>query len=112
MSDLRFRTFRMRVYTRLLPTDASAQDREQLVALAERMDEDGVTAFFAGRPVSPQARRVLEILSSARQLGDRINVLDRTLPVLPHAEITECYHRLRALGNEIADLEVAGTLLR
>ena len=110
MSDLRFRTFRMKVYSRLLPKDASRQDREQLLAMADRLDEDGVTAFFAQRPISPQVRRVLEILTSARQLGERINVLDRTLPVLPHAEITECYHRLRALGNEVADLEAAGAL--
>jgi hypothetical protein len=43
-------------------------------------------------------------------LGERINVLDRSLPALPHAEITECYERLRALGNEIGDLEAAGVL--
>jgi hypothetical protein len=110
MSDLRFRTFRMKVYTRLLPKDTSPHDREQLVALVDRLDEDGVSAFFAEQPASSQVRRVLEILTTARQLGDRINVLDRTLPVLPHAEITECYQRLRALGNEIADLEAAGAL--
>jgi hypothetical protein len=110
MSDLRFRTFRMKVYGRLQAKDASSSDRERLVALVDQLDEDGVSAFFAEQPVSPQLRRVLEILACARQLGDRINVLDRTLPVLPHAEITECYHRLRALGNEIAELEAAGGL--
>jgi hypothetical protein len=108
MSDLRFRTFRMKVYARLLPKDASAQDRERLAALVDQLDEDGVAAWLAQRPLGPQARRALEILRSARELGDRINVLDRTLPVLPHAEISECYHQLRALGNEIADLEAAG----
>jgi hypothetical protein len=52
----------------------------------------------------------VQILKEARDLGDRINVLDRTLPVLPHAEITEYYTRLRALGNEIGDLQAAGIL--
>ena len=110
MSDLRFRTFRMKVYPRLLPRDAPAQERERVAVLADRLDEDRMTTFFAGRTLSPQAQRVLEILKVARDLGERINVLDRTLPVLPHAEISECYHRLRALGDEIADLEAAGVL--
>jgi ferritin-like metal-binding protein YciE len=52
----------------------------------------------------------MEILKEARALGERINVLDRTLPALPHAEIAECYSRLRALGNEIGDMEAAGIL--
>jgi hypothetical protein len=110
MSDLRFRTFRMRVYARLLPKDASAQDRERLAALADRLDEDGITALLAEGVLTPQAKRALEILRTARGLAERINVLDRTLPVLPHAEISECYQQLRALGNEIADLEAAGQL--
>ena len=110
MSDLRFRTFRIKVYTRLLPKDAPPQDRERVAALADRQDEDGVAAFLAGRSLGPQARRAVEILTAARRLGERINVLDRTLPVLPHAEIAECYQQLRVLGNEIADLEAAGLL--
>jgi len=110
MSDLRFRTFRMRVYARLLPKAASAQDRERLAALADRLDEDGITALLAEGVLTPQAKRALEILRTARGLAERINVLDRTLPVLPHAEISECYQQLRALGNEIADLEAAGQL--
>ncbi len=110
MSDLRFRTFRLRVYPRLLPVDATAQVRAQVTAMVDRLDEEGVIAFLEGRTLAPAGRRVLDILKAARELGDRINVLDRTLPVLPHAEITECYERLRALGAEIAELQAAGAL--
>jgi hypothetical protein len=110
MSDLRFRTFRLKVYARLLPTDATAQDRARFTALVDQLDEEGVATFLEGRAHTPQGRRALEILKAARDLGDRINVLDRTLPILPHAEITECYERLRALGAEIAELEAAGAL--
>jgi hypothetical protein len=110
MSDLRFRTFRLKVYARLLPMDATAQDRAWLMALVDQLDEEGITAFLEARTLAPQVRRVLEVLKAARELGDRINVLDRTLPILPHAEITECYERLRALGAEVADLEAAGAL--
>ena len=110
MSDLRFRTFRLKVYARLLPVDATAQDRARLMAMVDQLDEEGITTFLAERTLTPQGRRVVEILKAARELGDRINVLDRTLPILPHAEITECYERLRALGAEAAELEAAGAL--
>jgi len=110
MSDLRFRTFRLKVYARLLPTGATAQDRALLMALVDQLDEGGITAFLEARALPVQSRRVLEILKAARELGDRINVLDRTLPILPHAEITECYEQLRALGAEVAELEAAGAL--
>jgi hypothetical protein len=69
-----------------------------------------VEVFFDRCPLEPQTKRALQILKDARGLGDRINVMDRTLPVLPHTEITECYNRLRALGNEIGDMEAAGVL--
>jgi hypothetical protein len=110
MPDLRYRTFRMKVYARLCPPDLSPQDREKFLSLLDLLDEDGMEALFAERPLEAQIKRVTQILKEARGLGDRINVLDRTLPVLPHAEITECYNRLRALGNEIGDLEASGKL--
>jgi hypothetical protein len=110
MSDLRFRTFRLKVYARLLPTGATAQDRARLTALVDQLDEEGISTFLEARTLPAQGRRVLEILRAARELGDRINVLDRTLPILPHAEITECYEELRALGAEVAELEAAGAL--
>ena len=110
MSDLRFRTFRFKVYARLLPAGATAQHRARLTALVDQMDEEGITTFLEERTLAPPVRRVLEILKAARDLGDRINVLDRTLPILPHAEITECYEQLRALGAEVAELEAAGAL--
>lgn len=110
MPDLRYRSFRMKVYARLCPSGLRPEDRERFLALLDRQDEEGMETFFGGRPLEKDASRVVGILKEARGLGDRINVLDRMLPSLPHAEITECYTRLRALGNEIGDLEAAGIL--
>ncbi len=110
MPDLRFRTFRLKVYSRVCPTDLTPEERERFLTLLDQLDEDGMEAFFDERPLDVQTKRVIHILKEARSLGDRVNVLDRTLPVLPHVEITECYHRLRVLGDEIGDLEAAGAL--
>jgi hypothetical protein len=105
MADLRYRTFRMKVYARLCPADLSAGDREQLLQLLEALDEDGMEALFAGLPPDPRRQRALEALREARALGDRLNVMDRTLPALPHSEIAGIYERLRALGGVIDELE-------
>ncbi len=110
MADLRFRTFRMKVYTQLCPKDLTATERQEFLSLLEQQDEDGMEAFFTRRRLSGEAERTVGVLRAARELADRINVLDRMLPALPHAEITECYARLRTLGNEIGNLEAAGLL--
>jgi ATP phosphoribosyltransferase regulatory subunit HisZ len=102
----------MKVYARLCPRDLTAEEREKFLALLDRQDEEGMEAFLEARPLESQMKRVIEILREARRLGERINVLDRTLPALPHTEISECYNRLRTLGNEIGDLEAAGVLQR
>jgi hypothetical protein len=108
MSDLRYRTFRVGVYARLCPPDLAPRERDRFLALVEQGDEDGMETFFAERPLEERPRRVVRILKEARELGERLNVMDRTLPALPHRETTECYNRLRDLGNEIGDLEAAG----
>ena len=110
MADLRFRTFRMKVYTQLCPKDLPPEARQEFLGILERLDEDDMETFFSRRPLSGEAAQAVRILKEARELGDRINVLDRTLPSLPHAEVTECYARLRTLGNEIGNLEAAGLL--
>lgn len=110
MPDLRFRSFRMKVYARLCPPDLTPAERERFVALVDRLDEEGMEGFFDERPLEGHVKRVVQILKEGRALGERINVLDRMLPSLPHAEISECYSRLRALGDEIAGLEAAGLL--
>jgi len=110
MADLRYRTFRMAVYARLIPTPLSTQDRQEFLTLLDRMDEDGMEAFFKQHPPAAEAAGAIRILQEAREIGNRINVLDRVLPVLPHSEISECYDRLRALGDQIGDLEAAGGL--
>jgi hypothetical protein len=110
MPDLRYRSFRMKVYARLCPPDLAPEDRDRFLALLDQEDEEGMETFFQGRRLETHAKRVVGILKEARELGERVNVLDRTLPSLPHAEITECYTRLRALGDEIGDLEAAGIL--
>ncbi len=110
MPDLRYRTFRMKVYARLCPPGLPPQERERFLTLLDRLDEDGMETFFSEWPLDPQIKGGVQVLKEARDLGERINVLDRTLPVLPHVEITECYNRLRALGRVIGDLEAAGVL--
>ncbi len=110
MADLRYRTFRMAVYGRLCPQDLRPEDRKRFVGLVDERDEDGVIAFFQQLPLDAQTARVIAILGEAREIGDRLNAMDRTLPVLPHTEIAACYDRLRALGNEIGDLVAADVL--
>ena len=110
MPDLRYRSFRIKVYGRLCPPDLAPEDREGFLALLDEEDEEGMETFFGSRPLETHAKRAVGIIKEARELGERVNVLDRTLPSLPHAEITECYIRLRELGNEIGDLEAAGIL--
>ena len=111
MADLRYRTFRLTVYARLCPQDLRPGDRDRFLRLLDELDEDGMIAFFQQLPRDARAARVLDILKEARELGDRLNAMDRTLPVLPHTEITACYDRLRVLGGEIGDL-VAAELLK
>ena len=110
MADLRYRTFRMKVYAQLCPQDLRPVDRDRFLRLLDELDEDGVTAFFQQMPLDAQMARVVGILQEARELGDRLNAMDRTLPVLPHTEITVCYDRLRVLGDEIGDLVAADVL--
>ncbi len=108
MADLRYRTFRMQVYARLCPATLAQADREEFLRLLDRNDEDGVQQFFRQLPADANMNRVLTILKEARDIGDRLNVMDRTLPALPHSEISQCYARLRELGNQIGDLEAVG----
>ncbi len=102
--DLRFRTFRLKVYTRICPKDLPPNERQEFLSLLDRLDEDGMEAFFGRARLGSEAERVVRVLKEARELGDRINVLDRTIPALPHGEITECYACLRTLGHEIENL--------
>ena len=110
MADLRYRSFRMKVYARLCPPALSPEEKAEFLKILDNMDEDGMEELFKRHPLTPEAVRAIAILREARELGDRINVLDRVLPVLPHAEITECYNRLRVLSDQIGDLEAAGVL--
>jgi hypothetical protein len=110
MSDLRYRTMRLKVYAQLLPREISAQERQEFLECLDRMDEDAVAGFFAQVPAEGTLKRLLGILREARDLGDRLNAMDRTLPVLPHTEIAACYRRLRALGDEVGDLAATGVL--
>lgn len=111
MADLRFRTFRMKMYARLCPKELSSPERQEFLNSLDRMDEDEVEAFFDRHPLTPEVKRAIQVLREARELGDRINVLDRSLPVLPHTEIAECYSRLRVLAEEIGNLDAAGALM-
>ena len=110
MSDLRFRQFRITVYARLCPSELVPAEREEFVRLLDEEDEDGMEGFFRRVPLDAKLTQVLRILREARELGARLSVLDRTVPTLPHREISECYLRLRALGEQVGDLEAVGVL--
>jgi hypothetical protein len=110
MMDLRFRQFRMKVYARLCPLELVPAEREEFVRLLEGEDEDGMGGFFRRVPLDTKLTQVLQILREARELGARLSVLDRTVPTLPHREVSECYRRLRALGEQVEDLEAFGVV--
>ena len=110
MSDLRFRQFRMKVYARLCPSELVPAEREEFVRLLDGEDEDGMEGFFRRVPLDAKLIHVLRILREARELGVRLNVLDRTVPTLPHREVSECYRRLRTLGEQVEDLEAVGLM--
>ena len=110
MSDLRFRQFRMRVYAHLCPSELVPAEREEFARLLDGEDEDGMEGFFRRVPLDVNLTQVLRILREARELGTRLSVLDRTVPTLPHREISECYRRLRALGEQVGDLKAVGVL--
>ena len=110
MSDLRFRQFRMKIYARLCPSKLVPAEQGDFVRLLDEEDEDGMEEFFRRVPLDPKLIQVLQILREARELGTRLNVLDRTVPTLPHGEVSECYRRLRALGEQIGDLEAVGVM--
>lgn len=109
MADLRYRTFRMKAYARFCPSELSPADRQTFLGLLDRLDEDGMEAFFARLPADSGRTKVVEILKEARAIGDRLNMMDRTLPALPHTEITDSYARLRDLGSMLDELEAAST---
>ena len=110
MSDLRFRQFRMKVYARLCHSEIVPAEREEFVRLLDGEDEDGMEGFFRRVPVDAKLSQVLHILREARELGARLSVLDRTVPTLPHREVSECYRRLRTLGEQVGDLEAVGVM--
>ncbi len=110
MVDLRYRTFRMKVYARMCPATLASAEREEFVHLLDRLDEDGMEQLFRRLPLDAHMSKLMAILKEARDIGDRLNVLDRTLPALPHSEIAACYSRLRELGEAVGDLEAVGVL--
>jgi hypothetical protein len=110
MAELRFRTFRVKVYARLCPPEVMPEERAAFIQAVDRQDEEGLVEFLCRQPKSASRERVMKILQEARELGDRLNVLDRTLPSLPHPEVHQCYARLRELGDEVAGMEASGEL--
>ena len=50
MSDLRYRTMRLKVYAQLLPRETAAQERQEFLEDLDRMDEDAITGFFERIP--------------------------------------------------------------
>jgi hypothetical protein len=109
MSDLRFRTFRMRIYAGLCSTEGLRTSRARMGELLDRGDEDGMEALVGELPLDAAQREAVNLLREARQIGERLSVMDRTLPSLPHAEIGVCYRRLRELADAL-DVLLAGRM--
>lgn len=105
MADLRFRTFRIRILSRLCPPDLTDEDRAFVAGAYEKVDEEGLVEFLKKKGVSERGQRIMEILAEAKAISERINEYDRTLPVLPHVELSKAYTRLRALGDAVEEIE-------
>jgi hypothetical protein len=108
MTELRYRTSRLRVYAGLCPADAMGQRHAEIAELLDRLDEDGMEALFKELVLEPERLAAAAILREARQLGERLNVMDRMLPSLPHAEIGGCYSRLREIAERLDALGLSG----
>jgi len=96
------------VYAGLCQPEVAPEERAAFLEALDRQDEDGLVALLARQATGARGRRAMAILREARELGERIDILDRTLPALPHGELAGCYARLRELEGEIAGLEAAG----
>lgn len=107
MKDLRFRTERVRRYIEMVPPGLSEAKREEVAGLAQRLDEDGLIAFLEGQGPGEEARRKMALLARAREIAERVNEFDRTLPILPHIEITRAYNELRRIRNELDTLTIS-----
>jgi hypothetical protein len=107
MAELRYRTFRLGVYAGLCPAEVKGQRYAEIAELLDRQDEDGMEALFKELVLEPDRRAAVAILREGRQISDRLNVMDRTLPALPHAEIGVCYSRLRELTDQLAALQIS-----
>lgn len=105
MADLRFRTFRIRILSRLCPPNLTDEDRAFVASAYDKVDEEGFVEFLRKKGVSEKGQRIMKLLAEAKGISEKINEYDRTLPMLPHVELSKAYTRLRALGDAVEEIE-------
>jgi hypothetical protein len=96
MLDIRYRIDRMKAMHALRASGLTEAQAERLDQLFQAQDEEGMIALLDDAALEPVARQKLEILKQAKQVGDRLTTLSRTIP-LPHDKIQALYPDLRAL---------------
>jgi hypothetical protein len=68
--------------------------------LVQARDEEGLSAFLEGAPISPESKRVVALLKRTREIAAKLNAYWRAIPQ-PHGEIERGYQELRAIRAEL-----------
>lgn len=96
MLDIRYRIDRMKALHALRESGLNETQAQQLDELWRTQDEEGMFALLEGAALSETAKKKLEILEQAKQLGERLTQLSRVIP-LPHEKIQELYPQIRSI---------------
>ncbi|MCZ7625798.1 MAG: hypothetical protein C3F12_04795 [Candidatus Methylomirabilota bacterium] len=96
MLDIRYRIDRMKALHTLVESGLTENQAQQLEALYQARDEDGMLALLEEATLSAPAQQKIEILKQAKLLGERLTQLSRVIP-LPHERIQELYPQIREI---------------
>lgn len=99
MLDIRYRIDRMKALHAMRESGLTETQAQQLDELYQARDEDGMLALLESATLTPQAKKMFEILRQAKLVGERLTELSRTIP-LPHEKIQELYPQIRDLRLE------------
>lgn len=99
MLDIRYRIDRMKALHAMKGDGPTETQGQQLDELYQARDEDGILTLLEGTALTPQARKMFEVLKQAKLVGERLTELSRTIP-LPHEKIQELYPQIRHLKLE------------
>lgn len=99
MLDIRYRIDRMKALHAMRESGLTETQAQQLDELYQARDEDGMLALLGSTTLTPQAKKMFEILREAKLVGERLTELSRTIP-LPHEKIQELYPQIRDLRLE------------